>query len=136
MLQVNVSISKITAERFFADTLPQPIHINTNINLSEVESKAEDRLEIPFVLTVNYNPAIASISIQGKAVVLGEKAEVKKVFDECGKNKASPPAVAQIVSNFVFVEALLISKALNIPPPIPLPQIPTPKPEKKVDYRV
>jgi hypothetical protein len=136
MLQVNVSLLKMSAERFLPDALPELVHINVNVNILEAESKTENRLEIPFIFTVNYNPFVASINIQGKAIVLGEKNEVKKIYDECERNKASPPAIAQIISNIVFVEALLISKALNIPPPLPLPQASMAKQETKVDYRV
>jgi hypothetical protein len=136
MLEVKVSIVKMSAERFLTDIMPQPIHITVNINILEVESKTENRLEIPFVLTVNYNPSIASINIQGKAIISGEKDEVKKTYDECERNKASPPSIVQEISNIVFVEAVLISKTLNIPPPIPLPQAPTAEQKAKVDYRV
>jgi hypothetical protein len=136
MLQVNVSLLKMSAERFLSDALPELIHINVNVNILEAESKTENQLEIPFIFTVNYNPSIANINIQGKAIVLGEKNEVKKAYAECERNKALPPAIAQAISNIVFVEALLISKALNIPPPLPLPQVPAAKHETKVDYRV
>jgi hypothetical protein len=40
------------------------------------------------------------------------------------ENKKPPlPIVVQSISNVVFIESVLISRTLNIPPPIPLPQI-------------
>jgi len=49
-----------------------------------------------------------------------------------------PPMLIQSISNVVFVESVIISRTLNVPPPIPLPQIPQIKESEKkssdVDY--
>lgn len=128
MIKVNVSITNVSAERFWdvKRAIP-PIKINTNLNLINVEKKAEDFLEVPFVLTVNYNPSIAQISLKGRAYVKGSKNEISKIYQEYKEKKPPPPMVVQSISNVVFVESVLISRTLNIPPPIPLPQIPPPK---------
>lgn len=133
MIKVNVSITNVSAERFWdvRKAIP-PIKINTNLNLINVEKKAEDFLEVPFVLTVNYNPSIAQISLKGRAYVKGSKDEISKVYQGYKEKKPPPPIVVQSISNVVFVESVLISRTLNIPPPIPLPQIPpTKKPPKE-----
>ncbi|GAI29450.1 unnamed protein product, partial [marine sediment metagenome] len=76
MIRVNVSITNVSAERFWDARKPiPPIKINTNLNLVAVEKKKEDFLEVPFVLTVNYNPSIAQISMKGRAFVTGNKDE-------------------------------------------------------------
>jgi len=132
MIRVNVSIFNVSADRFWNARKPiPPIQINTNLNLVGVEKKSEDSLEVPFVLTINYNPSIAQISLKGKAYVVGEKSEIEKVYKEYEEKKPPPPIIVQSISNVAFIESVLISRTLNIPPPIPLPQIPEVKPPSK-----
>jgi hypothetical protein len=128
MLRVNVSIINVSAERFwdFKKPIP-PIQINTNLNLIGME-RFEDTLEVPFVLTISYNPSVAQISLKGKAYVAGDKGELEKIYKEYEEKKPPPPIIVQSVSNVSFIESVLISRTLNIPPPIPLPQIPEGKP--------
>ncbi|MEM2098729.1 MAG: hypothetical protein QXU99_03140 [Candidatus Bathyarchaeia archaeon] len=139
-MRVNVVIAAISAERFWDFRKPvPPIQINTNLNMVSVEKKVDDTLEVPFVLTINYNPAIAQISMKGSAYVAGEKAEIDKVVKDYEDKKPPPPIIVQSISNVVFIESVLISRTLNIPPPIPLPQIPeakpsTAKPESSREY--
>ncbi|HJX02487.1 MAG TPA: hypothetical protein VJ439_01350 [Candidatus Bathyarchaeia archaeon] len=139
MLRVNVSVTNISADRFWdiKKSIPQ-IQINTNLNLVGMEKKSEDSLEVPFILTINYNPSIAQLSMKGKAYVTGDKVELEKVYKDYEEKKPPPPVIVQSISNVVFIESVVVSRALNIPPPIPLPQIPEAKPpsEKttKVDY--
>jgi hypothetical protein len=132
MIRVNVSISNVSADRYWDVKKPiPPIQINTNLNLIGVEKKSEDSLEVPFVLTINYNPSIAQISLKGRAYVVGEKDEIEKVYKEYEEKKPPLQIIVQSISNVVFVESVLVSRTLNIPPPIPLPQIPQAKPPEK-----
>ncbi len=125
MLHVNVVINSISAERFWDVRKPiPPIQINTNINIVGMEMKADESLEVPFVLSITYNPSIAQLSIKGNAFVNGEKADVGRVLSDYEQKKPPAQIVIQSISNVVFIESVLISRTLNIPPPIPLPQIP------------
>ena len=124
MLRVNVVINSISAERFWDVRKPiPPIQINTNINVIGMEKKQDDTLEVPFVLSIVYNPSIAQMSIKGNAYVNGEKAEVDRVLKDYEQKKPPAQIVIQSISNVVFIESVLISRTLNIPPAIPLPQI-------------
>jgi hypothetical protein len=132
MIRVNVAVTNVSADRFWDIRKPiPPIQISTNLNLVGMEKKAEDSLEVPFVLTISYNPSIAQISLKGRAYVAGDKGELEKVYKDYEEKKPPPPVVVQSVSNVVFIESVLISRTLNIPPPIPLPQIPEAKPPSK-----
>jgi len=129
MIRVNVVIANISADRFWDIRKPiPPIQINTNINLVNMEKKSDGSLEVPFVLTINYNPSIAQISLKGSAYVTGDKVELDKVVKDYEDKKPPPQIIVQSISNVVFIESVLISRTLNIPPPIPLPQIPEAKP--------
>jgi hypothetical protein len=132
MIRVNVSISNVSADRYWDIKKPIPqIQINTNLNLIGMEKKSDDSLEVPFVLTINYNPSIAQISLKGRAYVSGDKDEIEKTYKEYEEKKPPPPIIIQSISNVVFIESVVISRTLNVPPPIPLPQISQPKPSDK-----
>jgi hypothetical protein len=139
MIRVNVSVTNISADRYWDMRKPiPPIQINTNLNLVGMEKKPDDSLEVPFVLTMNYSPSVAQLSLKGKAFVAGDKGELEKVYKDYEEKKPPPPIIVQSISNVVFVESVVISRTLSIPPPIPLPQIPEAKPPgdktAKVDY--
>jgi len=128
MIRVNVVIMNISAERFWDIKKPiPPIQIGTNINVVGMEKKSDGTVEVPFVLAINYNPSIAQISLKGSAYVSGDKGEIEKVLKDHEEKKPPPPLIVQSISNVVFIESVLISRTLNIPPPIPLPQIPEAK---------
>jgi hypothetical protein len=139
MIRVNVAIANISAERFLDIRKPMPpIQISTNINLVSIEKQTDGSLEVPFVLTIAYNPSIAQISLKGNAHVAGDKSEVDKIVEDYESRKPPPAVIIQSISNVVFIESVLIARTLNIPPPIPLPQItegnqPRAKPEGR-DY--
>jgi hypothetical protein len=128
MIRVNVAIANVSADRFWDIRKPiPPIQISTNINVVGMEKKPDGSLEVPFVLTINYNPSIAQISLKGSAYVSGDKSEIDKVLKDYEEKKLPPQLIVQSISNVVFIESVLISRTLNIPPPIPLPQIPEAK---------
>ena len=128
MIKVNVVLTNISAERFWSIKKPiPPIQIGTNINMVGMEKKSDGTVKVPFVLAINYNPSIAQISLKGSAYVSGDKNEIEKVLKNHEEKKPPPPLIVQSISNVVFIESVLISRTLNIPPPIPLPQIPEAK---------
>ncbi len=123
-MRVNVAISSISAERFLDVKKQTPqIQIATNINLVSMEKKPDGSVEIPFMLTIAYNPSVAQISLKGTAYVNGDKPEIDKILKEYEEKKPPAAVVIQSISNVVFVESILISRTLNIPPPIPSPQM-------------
>ena len=128
MIKVNVSITNISAERFWDNRKSAPnIQISTNINVVSIDKKPDDSLDIPFVLTINYSPSVAQMSLKGSAYVQGDIAEIEQIRREYDQKKPPPQVILQSISNVVFTESILVSRILNIPPPIPLPMIPDAK---------
>lgn len=124
MLKVNVFISQVSAERLWDIEKPIPhVQVATNLNLVGLEKKGEELLQVPFVFTINYSPAVAQISVKGKAHVTGGREELEQILSASDEKKPPPPVVVQAISNVAFLESILITRTLNIPPPIPLPQI-------------
>lgn len=125
MIRVNVSIANISADRFWDNRKPAPnIQISTNINVISIDRKADESLEVPFVLTITYNPSIAQMSLKGSAYVQGDKSELELILRDYDQKKPPAQIILQSISNVVFTESILVSRILNIPPPVPLPMIP------------
>ena len=135
MLQVNIFVTSMSAERFWEIDKPMPaqVQIGVNINMLDIDQKPDGTLDAPFVFTVGFTPAIAQISIKGKAKISGDAEDTKKIFEEHKAKKTPPVQLVQAVSNAAMADAILISRSLNVPPPIPQPQIAqTGKPESYV----
>jgi len=138
MFQVRVFVENISAERFWDIEKPiPPVQVATNLNVVGINEKGEDMLEVPFVFTINYTPAVAQISLKGKSHVTGSKDELKEIRDTYKEKKPPPPIIVQSISNVVFLESVIVCRTLNIPPPIPLPKIPpvTKKEPSEPTYR-
>ena len=132
MVNVGVFVTNISAENFweFGKPIP-PVQIATNLNVVGINKVSEDLLEVPFVFTINYTPGVAQISMKGKAHVKGTGDELEEILKEHKEKKPPPQIVLQSISNVVFLEAVMVCRTLNIPPPIPLPKIGAP-PKKKL----
>lgn len=127
MLRVTVQVTNMTGERYWSPDLqlPPQVQIAVNINIVGLDQKNDTAAEAPFVFTVTYTPSIAQLSIKGKAQVNGEKSEILQIVDDHKQSKPPPPSVIQAVSSIAMAEAILLSKSLGIPPPLPpigLPQ--------------
>lgn len=133
MIQINISLSSISAERLWEHGKPAPseVHISTNVNVIGVEQK-DEKLTIPFVTTITYAPSIAQINLRGQAILSGERHEIEKIKDDYQKQRSPPAIVIQTITNASLIEATMLSRSLNIPPPIPLPvMVPESKPDKE-----
>ena len=138
MAHVNVFIYDISAERLWDIEKPIPqVKISTNLNVVGINKKGKGMLEVPFVFTINYAPPVAQISVKGRAQIKGAKDELKRINTAYTEKKPPPPLVVQSISNVVFLESVIISRTLRIPPPIPLPRIPSAEKKKmpKPSYR-
>ncbi len=125
MVQVRVFLKEISAERFWdvGKAIP-PVKVATNLNIVGIEEKGESLIEFPFVFSISYTPGVAQISVRGRARVSGDKKELEKFRDASREKKPPPPVVMQSISNVVFLESVIVSRSLQIPPPVPLPRIP------------
>ena len=138
MLQVNVFVTSMSAERFWEMERPLPaqVQIGVNINMLDINQRSDGALDAPFVFTVNFVPSIAQISIRGKARISGEGEDTKKIVEDHKAQKPPPAQLVQAVSNAAIADAILISRSLNIPPPLPpIPQPQTPPQPTKADTR-
>jgi hypothetical protein len=93
-------------------------------------------VKISFTYTVSYDPDIGSIELAGDILFLQEQAVIQAILDEWTKRKALPkklsaPLVSAIMQKCV-IQALILTKDIGLPPPIPLPRV-TPQAVKVVE---
>jgi len=138
MIHVNIFVTNMSAERFWEmdRAMPPQVQIGVNINMLDISERSDGTLDAPFLFTVNYTPSIAQISIKGKAKISGDSADTKKIIEEHKAQKTPPVQLIQAVSNAAMADAILISRSLNVPPPLPpIPQQqqggPAPKPDSR-----
>jgi hypothetical protein len=129
----------MSAERFWEidRSLPTQIQIAVNINMLDIDQRSDGTLDAPFVFTVNFTPSIAQISIKGKARISGEDEDTKRIVEDQKARKPPPTQLVQAVSNAAIADAILISRSLSIPPPLPpLPQAQTSSTKTDTRYTV
>jgi len=136
-LQIRVKVSYIAAERFWEQEQPTPggVNISTNINIIGMEHKGAE-LSVPFVATIAYNPSIAQINIKGHAVLTGASEELEQLKKDYEGKKTPPPMLLQAITNTSLIEATVISRTINVIPPVPLPSIQAAKPDKSDKERL
>lgn len=138
LIHVNIFVTSMSAERFWEMDRPMPpqVQIGVNINMLDIDQRSDGTLDAPFVFTVNYTPSIAQISIKGKAKISGDAQDTKKIVDEHKAQKSPPVQLVQAVSNAAMADAILISRSLSVPPPLPpIPQPQNAPPQKQPDVR-
>jgi len=136
--KVSIFVTNLSGERLWdvERELPQQIQIAVNINMLGIEEQTDGSLQAPFVFTVNFTPAIAQISIKGRAKIQSEREDLQKILEEHKQQKTPPVQIVQAVSSTAIAEAILISKTIGIPPPLPpLPSPPTTQAAPKTDSR-
>ncbi len=120
-INIKVQVTQLSGERFWQPDTPIPtqLQISINVNILGIEKKSGVTLEAPFVFTINFTPSIAQISIKGKTQATGESKEISKILEEHKKQKKPPTMLIQAISNAGMADAILLSKTLGIPPPLP-----------------
>ena len=127
MIQMNIYMTNLSAERLWEvdRALPQQVQIGVNINMLDIGQRPDGTLEAPFVFTVSFTPPIAQISIKGKAKISGDAEDMRKIVEEHDAKQPPPAQLIQAVSNAAIADAILLSRSLSIPPPLP----PIPQPQ-------
>jgi len=131
--RITIFINYVECEKFWAvdQPIPSQLQVTTNLNITGVDQKGDEVLNAPFIFNISYNPAIAQITIKGYASIQGEKEEVDEIVKGYKERKPPPLALIQSISNSSFIEALILTRTINIPPPIPLPTVPAPNNQKE-----
>jgi len=87
----------------------------------------QNALKFHFEFTAKYEPKIADITLTGFITFFEKPETVKEIADGWKKDKKIPKETMSNILNTVLarcnVEAMILSREVNLPPPIPLPKI-------------
>jgi hypothetical protein len=96
-----------------------------------IETRGE-KLSVPFLVTISYTPSVAQVNIKGQAVISGTSEELEKIREDHKARRAPPPMLLQAITSTSLIEATVVSRSLQIPPPLPIPPVmKPPKPDKE-----
>ncbi len=135
-MQVLVRVTRVTAERLWEVDEPLPQGYGVSLNLSiKTMKRVDDRAEGKFILDVSYQPPVGRIAIEGLIMLKGDPKELDKVIRE-GNSGKHPQEVVNAALTVGISEAVIASRSVGIPPPIPLPQPPDKSNRSGVEYTV
>ena len=120
----NVELTSIDARRFTRrGEKPSNIRIDNNSTVTLISQVGEDEADVEFRYTASYG-SVGVIKIEGRLVFNGNAAELVSKWSSTGN---MPDKVASEIHTAIMgtcvPEAVMVSRDLHLPPPIPLPQI-------------
>ena len=114
------NLNVVEAKRFIdVKKTPKNLHINHNLSIRGV-NKSDTGFEVDFAFTVNYT-TVGFISIEG-TVYVESREEFEEHWTAHGKlpDKDMEQLNLMILNNCI-IEALILSREIKLPPPIPPP---------------
>ncbi|MFH1332178.1 MAG: hypothetical protein ABIH63_02735 [archaeon] len=139
---VGFNFDKILVERI--KPVEGQVKVKRNLSIKDIKKqeivlspkKKEEILKCNFDFSVDYEPGLGKILIEGHILFIDEPAEIKKLFDGWKKNKELPVPIMTLLLNTALVrsniKALSLIQDVNLPPHMQLPTI-NPK-SKASDY--
>ncbi|MCJ7455281.1 hypothetical protein MUP07_00880 [Candidatus Bathyarchaeota archaeon] len=123
-LSTKVFVTEISAERLWDITKPLPPHVDISVNLNVLDVKRvnEATVRLPFIFTVEPMPSLCRLAIKGTAFTEAPKGELDKLVADYKTKKHISLDVLNGINSVVLVEAILVCRAIGVPPPIPLPR--------------
>ncbi len=132
MTIVGFNFNKINVEK--KNQIKSKVNISNNVSIRNIKktdlslgNAKQEGLKFEFVFTSRFDPEIGEIVLEGDVLMIEDKPKVKEILDSWKKNKKIPSETMTRVLNSVLsrcnIEALILSKEVNLPPPIPMPKV-------------
>lgn len=132
MTIVGFDFTKIDAEK--KAPIKGKISINNNVTIKNVEEQdlnlgkeKQNALKFQFEFISKYDPGLGQIKLVGDLIYMGEPKKVKEILDGWKKDKKLPKDISTGILNNVLtkcnIQALILSRDINLPSPIPLPKV-------------
>ncbi|MCD6147315.1 MAG: hypothetical protein J7J34_04865 [Thermoplasmata archaeon] len=120
----NMSLSFIEARRYSKQSKPMNIRIDHNSTVTLFTATSKEEAQVEFEYTASYGP-LGLIKFGGNLIYEGKDAE--EVAKKWQETKNMPNEVAShihtAIMHFCLPEAVMVSRDLRLPPPIPMPQV-------------
>ncbi|MFO8016764.1 MAG: hypothetical protein R6U32_06685 [Candidatus Woesearchaeota archaeon] len=132
MAIVGFNFTKINGEK--KEAPKGKINVKNNVEIKSVEktdlslgSSKQKGLKIKFEFKSVYDPKVGEILLAGEVFDLEEEKIIQDVLKKWKSDKKLPDDMTKLVVNAILsrsnIQALVISKELALPPPIPLPKV-------------
>jgi hypothetical protein len=132
MTIVNFVFTKIQAERI--SSIEGKISIRNNVSIKDISkmeldfgAKKQPALKFSFEFTSDYEPKMGNITLNGDVTYMEDDKKIQEILKEWKKDKKIQKDLMTTIMNNVLakcnIQALIISKDINLPPPIPLPKL-------------
>ncbi|MBS3175610.1 hypothetical protein J4457_00020 [Candidatus Woesearchaeota archaeon] len=131
---VGFSFNKILVEK--TGPIKGKVNISNNVSILSVDKTAlnfgankQESLRFNFEFKAEYTPKVGQILLNGDVLYMADEKQTKQALEEWKKQKKVSKELMEIIINNVLskcnIEALILSREINLPPPIPLPRIHT-----------
>jgi hypothetical protein len=118
------------------------ISISNNVAIKDIKEtelhlgkEKQNALQFLFEFTSKYDPDVGHITIGGEVLFIDEAKKVQEILANWKKDKRVPQEVMTNILNNILnkcnIAALIMSREVNLPAPIPLPKVQVGKPAKK-----
>jgi len=98
--------------------------IETELNLGKQTQKGAI---FKFEFSSEYEPKVASLILAGEVVYIDDEKQIKNILSEWKKGKKVEKDLMTSILNNVLnkcnIQALILSKDMNLPSPIPMPRV-------------
>ncbi|MEM4253768.1 MAG: hypothetical protein QXR48_00035 [Candidatus Woesearchaeota archaeon] len=132
MTVVGLQINKIVVEKLAP--AKGKISVNNNVAVKDVEktelvfgNSKQDAINFTFEFKASYEPKVATMTFEGNVTYFDKPQAIEDIIKGWKKDKKVAPEIMSGVLNQILtkcnVEALLLSREVNLPPPIPMPRV-------------
>jgi len=132
MTIIATNLTKIVVEKKGA--VKGKVSIANNVSIKNVETtdiaigtSKQSALKFSFEFTAKYEPKIGEIVLNGELIFLEKPEKINEISSEWKKSKKVPKEImAPILNNILTkcnIEALILSREINLPPPVQLPRV-------------
>ena len=104
------------------------VQINSNVGITDMskttfqmKSTQEPGLKIDFKYSCIYEPNIGSVNISGDLMLVDSQKKLDDLFKQWKKDQKPIPEIVNMVMNRCMIQAVVLSRDVNLPPPIQMP---------------
>lgn len=134
MTIVGFYFTKIEAVK--KDGVKGKINIANNVSITDVKEaennfggETQKGVNFSFKFTSKYEPEAGAITLEGNVLYMENKDVIKKMLASWKKEKKIEKDLMKGILNTILtksnIQALILSRDINLPPPIPLPKVET-----------
>lgn len=122
-----INVEKKTKKNSGSLKIKQGMNISSVKGSDMVKDSKQKAYVIKFTFQTIYEPDFAKIDLEGELILLVNDKISKELDASWKKNKSLPKSVAVTVFNRILhtsnVESLLLSREVNLPPPMKMPNV-------------